>query len=85
MSGAIAAVENNFHLYPAPGGVHKRFGNGRGGKAIGLDQDAFFAPVSASTTSWVQLGVMPYSGVKQTVISAARTQGAWTASRPKSR
>jgi hypothetical protein len=37
MGGAIAAVENNFHLYPAPIGVHKRFGDGRGGKAIGLD------------------------------------------------
>jgi len=40
MSGAIAAVENNFHLDSAPIGVHERFGDGRGGKIIGLDQDA---------------------------------------------
>ena len=42
MSGAIAAVQNNFHLYPTPVGVHECFGDRRGGKAIGLDQDAFF-------------------------------------------
>jgi hypothetical protein len=73
VSGAIAAVENNFHLYHASMGVHERFGDGCGGKAIGLDQGAFFAPFSASTTSWVQLGVVPYSGVKQAAISAVRT------------
>ena len=40
MSGTIAAVEHDFHLYPAPMGIDQRFGDGRGGKAIGLDQDA---------------------------------------------
>ena len=41
MSGAIAAVEYHFYVYPAPVSVHQRFGDGCGGKAIGLDQDAF--------------------------------------------
>jgi hypothetical protein len=66
-------------------GVDQRFGDRRGGKAIGLDQDAFFRAGQCVHDLRVQLGVMPYSRVKQTVISAARAYGGQKTSRPKRR